>query len=68
MRNMSEIKKKRYGRESIPVNLKLSEKVWDKFKKLAEEEQLPLSIAVEMLLSEAIERGYIDKARRDDLK
>mgnify|MGYP001773556848 CR=1 FL=1 len=55
--------KKRYGRESKTVSIKMSPIVYEKFKAIAEREQLPISIAVEILMSEAIERGYIDKAR-----
>jgi len=67
-KNMSESEKKRTGRVSISVTLKFSPKVWEKFKELAKREELGYSMALEMLMSEALERGYIDKSREEAIK
>lgn len=61
-----ENEKKRYGRKTITVSLKFSPVVWSKFREIAERENLGLSDAVEMLMSDAISRGYIDKAREPE--
>jgi len=66
--NMSESEKKRTGRVSISVTLKFSPRIWEKFKELAKREELGYSMALEMLMSEALERGYIDKSREEAIK
>jgi len=71
-RNMPESEKeqgeKRTGRVSVSVTLKFSPKVWEKFKEMAKREELGYSMALEMLMSEALERGYIDKSREEVVK
>ena len=71
-KNMSESEKdeekKRTGRVSISVTLKFSPKVWEKFKEMAKREELGYSMALEMLMSEALERGYIEKSREEVAK
>ena len=71
-KNMSESEKeqdkKRTGRVSVSVTLKFSPKVWEKFKEMAKREELGYSMALEMLMSEALERGYIDKSREEVVK
>ena len=59
-------KKTRYGRASKAVTMKLSPNVWEKFKVLVEREQLTYGLALEIMMSEAIERGYIVKAREKE--
>jgi len=59
---------KRTGRVSVSVTLKFSPKVWEKFKEMAKREELGYSMALEMLMSEALERGYIDKSREEVAK
>ena len=70
--NMSESEKeqneKKTGRVSVSVSLKFSPKVWEKFKEMARREELGYSIAVEMLMTEALERGYIVRSREEAIK
>ena len=71
-KNMSESEKekneRKTGRVSISVTLKFSPKVWEKFKEMAKREELGYSMALEMLMSEALKRGYIDKSREEVAK
>ena len=71
-KNMSESEKeeerKRTGRVSVSVTLKFSPRLWERFKELAKKEELGYSMALEMLMSEALERGYIDKSREEAVK
>ena len=66
-RNMStnqiETKGKRSSRVSKSVTLKFSPIVWEQFKELARREQLPYGLALEIVMGEAVERGYIIKIR-----
>jgi hypothetical protein len=70
--NMTESEKeqseKKTGRVSVSVSLKFSPKVWEKFKEMARREELGYSMAVELLMSEALERGYIVKSREEVAK
>ena len=61
----SENKGKRSSRVSKSVTLKFSPIVWEKFKELARREQLPYGLALEIVMGEAIERGYIVKIREN---
>ncbi len=69
-RNMSENrlenKGKRSGRTSKSVTLKFSPKIWEKFKELVRREELTYGLALEILMGEAIERGYIIKVREQE--
>ena len=71
-KNMSEREKqqeeKKTGRVSVSVTLKFSPKLWEKFKEMAKKEELGYSMALEMLMSEALKRGYIDKSREEAVK
>jgi len=71
-KNMSEREKqqeeKKTGRVSVSVTLKFSPKLWEKFKEMAKREELGYSMALEMLMSEALKRGYIDKSREEAVK
>jgi len=58
-----ENKGKRSSRVSKSVTLKFSPIVWEKFKDLARREQLPYGLALEIIMGESIERGYIVKIR-----
>jgi len=61
--NRLENKGKRSSRVSKSVTLKFSPIVWEQFKELARREQLPYGLALEILMGESIERGYIIKIR-----
>ena len=61
--NKLENKGKRSSRVSKSVTLKFSPIVWEKFKDLARREQLPYGLALEIIMGESIERGYIVKIR-----
>ena len=63
--NQVENKKSRSSRVSKPVTLKFSPIVWEKFRDLARKEQLPYGLALEIVMSEAIERVYIVKIREN---
>lgn len=45
------------------VHIRLNEKIKSEFEALARSEQMQLSEAVEMLMLEAISRGYINKTK-----
>ena len=62
----SENKGKRSSRLTKSVTLKFSPKIWDQFTELARREQLPYGLALEIVMGEAIERGYIIKVREKD--
>jgi len=57
---------KRSGRTSKSVTLKFSPKIWEKFKDMVRREQLTYGLALEILMGEAIERGYIIKVREQE--
>ena len=61
-----ENKKTRSGRTSKSVTLKFSPKIWERFKELAKREELAYGLALEIMMGEAIERGYIIKAREQE--
>ncbi len=63
--NRLESKKPRSSRVSKSVTLKFSPIVWEKFKDLARREQLTYGLALEIMMGEAIERGYIVKIREN---
>jgi len=62
----SENKGKRSSRLTKSVTLKFSPKIWEQFKDLARREQLPYGLALELMMGEAIERGYIVKVREKE--
>lgn len=47
------------------IQVFLDEEIKEKFVKLAQEEKMTITQAVETLILEAIVRGYIDKERRE---
>ena len=64
--NQIENKGKRSSRVSKAVTLKFSPIVWEQFKEVARREQLPYGLALEIVMGEAVERGYIIKVRERD--
>ena len=61
--NQIETKGKRSSRLTKSVTLKFSPKIWEQFKELARREELPYGLALEIVMGESIERGYIIKVR-----
>ncbi len=64
--NRLESKKPRSSRVSKSVTLKFSPIVWEKFKDLARREQLTYGLALEIMMGEAIERGYVIRVREQE--
>ena len=50
------------------VGVKLDREIKEKFVFLAKQEKLTLTDAIEILIIEALSRGYIDKKRQEALK
>ncbi|AZG03534.1 hypothetical protein [Sulfolobus spindle-shaped virus] len=50
------------------VGIKLDREIKEKFVFLAKQEKLTLTDAIEILIIEALSRGYIDKKRQEVLK
>lgn len=50
------------------IGIKLDSEIKEKFVFLAKQEKLTLTDAIEILIIEALSRGYIDKKRQEALK